>query len=419
MNALDLVTTTEWAMLQEPLERFLEIARDRAADRLAATLEARSGHADADRPEWCTWADREQEYRAVQLQGGGKLEGSRRAILRDGVALVPVLGPIFRRGNLMTELSGATSLEMIARDLAAAMASESVKAILLEVDSPGGQASGIAELAAHLVAMNRKKPIHAYIGGTGASAAYWLAAACGGITLSPTALVGSIGVLAAYQRDAEDEITIVSSQSPKKKPDLETAEGRAQIQQVLDDLAAVFVSDVARYRAVSEGTVLSDFGQGGVLVGRNAVRVGMADRLGSLESTLRALAQDPQSMCNRRKRAETDTDPTATGETAEDPQLQGEPPAGLPFEDELSALLAGVDGSIARARAIHGQRQQDGRSLSAARREQLAAVRERLDTLLRETEPRATEAARARLVLEAQAIEAELLANAVSGLLEG
>ncbi|MCU7813080.1 MAG: hypothetical protein KZQ77_17890, partial [Candidatus Thiodiazotropha sp. (ex Notomyrtea botanica)] len=57
------------------------------------------------------------------------------------------------------------------------------------------------------------------------------------------------------------------------------------VQRVIDDLADVFISAVAGYRSTSHATVLSDFGQGGLLVGEHAVTAGMADRIGSLEST--------------------------------------------------------------------------------------------------------------------------------------
>lgn len=420
MNALDLILTTQWAMSREPLELMLQIVRQRESgervSRLLDTGPRVSAEGDTDsRPDWCTWAEKAREYESVLLQGGSRLEGARRAILRDGVAVVPLIGPVFRRSNLMTDLSGAQSLELFARDLAVAVANPDVKAILLDIDSPGGQAAGIAETAAHIVAMNRKKPVCAYVGGTGASAAYWLAVACGSITLSPTAIVGSIGVLGAYQRDSRDEVTIVSSQSPNKKPDLDTEEGRAEIQRVIDDLAAVFVSDVARYRAVSEATVLSDFGAGGVLVGRKAVAAGMADRVGNLEATLKALASDPHGLPGRRKRAEADGDVSAE----DDLQVQGAAPAAKPFEDELLALLAGAQGSIDRAREIHSKRAEEGRTLSQARRQQLEQVRDAFTALLDETRPRASEADRLRLAAQAQAIEAEALKTTVCALLGG
>jgi hypothetical protein len=69
-----------------------------------------------------------------------------------------------------------------------------------------------------------------------------------------------------------------------------TERGRAKYQAQVDALAGVFVADVARYRGVSEDTVLADFGQGGVFVGQAAVDAGLVDRLGSYEGTIADLA---------------------------------------------------------------------------------------------------------------------------------
>ncbi|MBA3888929.1 MAG: S49 family peptidase [Gemmatimonadaceae bacterium] len=84
-------------------------------------------------------------------------------------------------------------------------------------------------------------------------------------------------------------IEIVSSQSPNKRMDPTEDVGRAQLQKVIDDLADVFIAGVAANRGVTTDTVLADFGQGGVFVGRLAVEQGLADAVGTYESTLAEL----------------------------------------------------------------------------------------------------------------------------------
>jgi hypothetical protein len=86
------------------------------------------------------------------------------------------------------------------------------------------------------------------------------------------------------------EMQIVSSQSPRKRLDPDSQEGRNQIQQTVDSLAEVFISAMARNRGVTVEKVLSDFGGGGVLVGRAAVDAGLADKLGSFEEGLAELS---------------------------------------------------------------------------------------------------------------------------------
>jgi hypothetical protein len=133
----------------------------------------------------------------------------------------------------------------------------------------------------------KKKRVTAYVSHLGASAAYLVAASADEIVMDPMAAVGSIGTVARVYTGKEKDVTeIVSSQSPKKRPDATTDAGREQIQEYVDALAEVFVNAVATYRGVSAETVLSDYGQGGILVGERAVKAGMADRLGSLESVI-------------------------------------------------------------------------------------------------------------------------------------
>jgi ClpP class serine protease len=168
-----------------------------------------------------------------------------------------------------------------------------VGAILLHVDSPGGEVTGIHEFGELIHQARGVKPVWAYVEGLGASAAYWLSSAAEEIVADPTAALGSIGVVMTVRDPSKTkaaDIEIVSSQSPRKRPDPTTEGGRAQLQGVVDDLAGVFVATVARNRAVSEETVLAEFGGGGLFVGRSAVAAGLADRIGTFEETLAELA---------------------------------------------------------------------------------------------------------------------------------
>ncbi|MDI6025622.1 S49 family peptidase [Corticibacterium sp. UT-5YL-CI-8] len=234
---------------------------------------------------------------ALEAYRARELKRSERAGVRDGVAILYAHGPMFKGANLMTEISGATSYDRLRRDLQTALDDDSVGAVLLSVDSPGGEAHGCDELAAAIYASRGKKPIHAHVSGHGCSGAYWLASAAEKITVSDLATIGSIGVvLGITERKKSDEargIThteFVSSQSPGKRPKMETDEGRAQIQKYVDDMAHVFVSAVAKYRGVSVDKVLKDFAQGGVEIGENARRAGMVDAVGQFEDVLQSLA---------------------------------------------------------------------------------------------------------------------------------
>jgi len=251
--ALDLIMAQPWAITQDGLTQILAIAQ-----RLNDTPEA------------------------VAAKLGRPLDNARRATERDGVAHIPVVGPIFRRANLFTEISGATSIEVLATDLQMAVENPAISQIVLEFDSPGGQATGIAEMAD--MVRSSPKPVTAYVDGMAASAAYWIAAAAHRLVLSSTALVGSIGVVASYRPETDGPIKVISSQSPLKQAAPDTEAGRAEAQRIVDELAAVFIHDVATYRGTDPETVMAEFGQGGVLVGASAVAAGMADAIGTYES---------------------------------------------------------------------------------------------------------------------------------------
>ena len=203
--------------------------------------------------------------------------------IRGDNGIVNVKGPIFRYANLFTEISGATSVTSVARQFSEALSNPKVKTIILNIDSPGGQANGINELAETIYAARQQKKIVAYVGGSGTSAAYWIASAAGKLEVDDTGILGSIGVVLSVRKRDDSSIEFVSSSSPNKRPDPETDAGKKEIISFLDSMAEVFVDKVARNRDITSAKVLSDFGRGGLVVGAKAVAVGMADSLGSFE----------------------------------------------------------------------------------------------------------------------------------------
>jgi ClpP class serine protease len=228
-----------------------------------------------------------------------RLEGARYTMVtRDGVAIVPIVGPIFPRANMMTEMSGTgTSAAMLARDLQIARDSAEVGAIMLMVDSPGGSPTGINALADQIYALRGTKQVLAHVSGSAASAAYWLVASAGEIAVEKTGIVGSIGVVAAITKQVEPDaqgnlaIEIVSSSAPNKRVDPQTEDGEAEIRSLLDSIETQFIADVARGRKTTAAKVKSDFGAGGVRVGAAAVAAGMADRVQTYERSYSQLAR--------------------------------------------------------------------------------------------------------------------------------
>ncbi len=246
----------------------------------------------------------DQQPEALEGKSGRALTPSME-LREGGVAVIHVSGVISRYSSLFHAICGGTSTQMLAKDFTQALDDPAVRGIVLNIDSPGGDANGIHELAEMIYQGRGKKPVIAYVGGDGASAAYWVATAADEVVIDATARLGSIGVVMTIKRtkDSEDVETleIVSSQSPNKRLDPGSKEGREAYQSRLDELADVFIDRVARNMAVERDTVLKEFGRGGILIGQNAVDKGMATRLGSLEGVIAELKGGKKPMSKESK----------------------------------------------------------------------------------------------------------------------
>ena len=235
-----------------------------------------------------TIASRQNEsIEVVSAKLGRELDNSYVTEIREGAAVIPVVGPLFRYANIFTAISGASSYEILAKDFTSALENPDVHSIILDIDSPGGEVNGCAEFSSMIFEARGKKPIIAYASGDAASGAYWIASACDQIIASETSMLGSIGVVAVY-RGSKDEnvLEIVSSQSPYNRLDPRSKDGKSRLQSRIDDLATVFIESIAKHRGVDPPTVIKDFGGGDVFIGKNAINSGLADDIGSLEQII-------------------------------------------------------------------------------------------------------------------------------------
>lgn len=305
--ALEFLMSQSWALDAKTLDVMGEIARrNHTAESLEGVLV-------------------ENGFQAVEGRSGGQYGDT--MTKRGSVALLPVTGVISRYATMFSAICGGTSTQILARDFNAALNDPTVKSIVLNIDSGGGEAKGIHELAEMIYQARGQKRVIAYVGGAGCSAAYWIASAASEVVLDATACVGSVGTVLTMRRrkskpdDDYEEIEMVSSQSPKKRLDPTSAEGKEAYQAELDELADVFVDRVARNMGVARDKVLSEFGQGGVLIGESAVEAGMAHRLGSLEGVINELSKGSFSVSTNKVGASD----------------QNETTFSLPTSDQLSA----------------------------------------------------------------------------------
>lgn len=233
---------------------------------------------------------------------GAPVEGTGGTLRIVGdVGVLSIEGSLFRHASMFSDISGGTSYDAVWRGLEAALTSRQVNTILLRVNSPGGEADGVNELAKGIRAAAEQKPVYAYVDGMCASAAYWLASQADHIVAEETSEIGSIGVRCGIvDYSAQDEamgvreIEIISSQSPGKrsKPVDDAVVGRLQTR--IDDLADLFIAAVADGRGVTAETVMDDFGQGDVMIASKALDAGLIDEVGNFNGTLTAIAAASQ-----------------------------------------------------------------------------------------------------------------------------
>ena len=213
-------------------------------------------------------------------------------IVNAGVAVIPVNGPLSKRGGFFTWLFGGSSYSGITAAFDNAVKDTDVGAIVLDIDSPGGTVAGTEALADMIFGSRGGKPIVAFANGMMASAAYWIGSAADVIVGGKTSEVGSIGVLMVHEdwSRADEQmglkVTYLTAGKYKALGNAHEAlgvEGREILQDELNQIYSVFVDTVARNRDVEVETVLSDQADGRVFIGQQAKDKGLIDVIGTLD----------------------------------------------------------------------------------------------------------------------------------------
>ena len=206
----------------------------------------------------------------------------------DGIAIIHVDGALSYRSDFMSYWLGEDTYNSIEAAFDKCMADDDVKGILFDINSPGGEVGGCADLADKIFNARGTKPygIVARTGGMMCSAAYWLGSSCDKVYTASNGTLGSIGVLCAFTKFDESLMkttVVVSDLSPDKAPDPDDAKGLKLIKKELNDLAEVFIAAVARNRGTTTEDVRDNYGKGGVFIGDKAVAANLADGVMSID----------------------------------------------------------------------------------------------------------------------------------------
>jgi signal peptide peptidase SppA len=229
--------------------------------------------------------------------------------VETGVAILPIVGSLVNRGAWIGASSGLVSYEGIAAQLREAEADPDVRAILLDIDSPGGEATGMFATAKMVSAVNKTKPVVAFVNDVAASAAYGIASVASEIIVSPTSMAGSIGVVLTHlDRSGELEDrgvkpTLIHAGAHKVDghpfgplSDAVRADLQAEVMKIYDQ----FVGLVAEGRAgrISPDAIRAT--EARTYLGADAISQGLADRMASLEEVIGALSQPPSGASPQR-----------------------------------------------------------------------------------------------------------------------
>ena len=216
----------------------------------------------------------------------------------EGVAVIPIQGTLVQKLGTLRPYSGMTGYDGIRACFLQALNDSDVKAICLDIDSPGGEVAGCFDLADVIYASRGSKPIWAILSESAYSAAYALASAADKIIVPRTGGVGSVGVIVMHvdwsQKIKSDglQVTIITygdrkAESNPYEPLSDTA--RKAIQSDIDEMGRLFVSTVSRNRGIAERTVRDT--EAACFLGADGVQLGLADQVASPDAAFRDLLQ--------------------------------------------------------------------------------------------------------------------------------
>jgi capsid assembly protease len=235
----------------------------------------------------------------AQLAAESEIRAARTRMIGAGnsgaVAVLPMYGVVTHRGSMWASFFGGAAVEDITQQLRQAVNDPGVKAVVLDVDSPGGDVEGIDELASEIYQARKQKPITAVSNSLCASAAYYLASQANELLVSPSSLTGSIGVYTTHGDysgaldNAGIKVSLIKFGENKAEGNPYeplTDPAREHMQEMVDTFGNQFEKAVARGRGVKQDEVHKKFGQGRVFDAKKAVQLGMADRVATFDEAL-------------------------------------------------------------------------------------------------------------------------------------
>jgi signal peptide peptidase SppA len=214
------------------------------------------------------------------------------------VVTIPLHGFISHKATIWSAMGFETSSETFGMWMESLINNGDVGAIVIDIDSPGGTALGLSGVSDKIFSLRGKKPIIAVVNDLMASAAYFIGSAADEIVSDPDALTGSIGTISVHMDFSQFlenqgiKPTVITSGKFKGEgnPFMPlTDEAKDDMQRMVDDFGASFVEAVARNRNTTTSDVKQNFGQGRVFRATEAKKIGMIDRVATMENVIKDL----------------------------------------------------------------------------------------------------------------------------------
>ena len=209
------------------------------------------------------------------------------ASLLLGWLLAPTLVPQPAVGiiRLNTDI-WADSVELVMAQIESARQDPIIKAVVLQLDSPGGEVAATQTLYLELQSLRREMPVVSSIDGMAASGGFYVAMATDPIYAKPSSTVGNVGVWGFIPRDLGVNEVILAS-GPFKL----TASNRAEFLRAIEGIKQEFLATVVSQRGERLNISLADLSQGLAYSGRQSLRLGLIDHLGSQTEAVAAAAK--------------------------------------------------------------------------------------------------------------------------------
>lgn len=226
----------------------------------------------------------------------------------NSVSVIPIIGAIEHRASFFSFFGMGTSTQLVGEAFDEAINNESVKAVVFDIDTPGGTVDGVPELAAKIFEARGIKPIIAISNSMMASAGLWIGTAADQVQVIPSGDIGSHGVWSLHmdfskqmEQDGVEATFVFAGEHKVEGNPFEplSDEAREEMQRRVNGVFDDFSKGLALHRNVTKKVAIATFGGGRTMSAVDAKKVGLVDKIGTLDEILAKFGETSKSVRNQ------------------------------------------------------------------------------------------------------------------------